>query len=401
MNFSSPAERAKTIFAVAVVTVLLFIGGAVIAEMTPWLMGVQASTQAVAVDALMRSMMFIGGMVFLLVQGLIIWAVIFYRRRKGDETDGPNMHGNYALEFVWTLIPTIVVFVLTVYSYQVFINTRAPQENELVVSVVAQRYAFGFEYFDEASQTVVNDNVLRTYVEMDEEGNLVYSRPVRLDMSAQDVIHAFWIPAMRVKQDMLPGRETQLRFTPTLPGRYPVVCTELCGGGHGGMRAEILVYPSEESYMEWFDTRVECVTNPPADPVALGRQILENNVGGYGCAGCHALDEFGWVGQVGPTLNGVADRAAARARAAGNEDAYDYLYTSIRNSLDYIVPNYTAAMPVWTEEQMSDETVEAITAYLMTQGEGFEPSAPSCPTPDFDSVMAAYTDRVPAVASLD
>lgn len=390
MKFSSPAERNKTIAIISVVTVLLILGGGVIASMTPWLMGVQASTQARAVDGLMQTLMFVGGIVFLLVQGLILWAVIFHRRRKGDESDGPNVHGDYALEFIWTLIPTIVVFILTIYSYQVFINTRAPQENELVVDVTAQRYAFGFEYYDEATETLVNDTVLRTYVEMDENGDVLRTRPVRLQMNASDVIHSLWIPSMRVKQDLLPGRQTELRFTPTAPGRYPVVCTELCGGGHGGMRAEILVYPSEESYMEWFETRVACVIEPPEDPVARGQQILESNFGGYGCAGCHVLDAFGWQGLVGPSLNGIADRADSRARAAGDESGEMYLYNSIRNSNHYIVPDYVAAMPVWTEEQMPNDVVDAITAYLLTQGEGYEPSAPTCPVPAFDDVMAAY-----------
>ncbi len=381
MDFSSVERRNRAIAIITVVTVLLFIGGGLISMMTPWLMGVQASTQAREVDALMRVMMFIGGIVFLLVQGLIIWAVVVYRRRPGDESDGPNVHGNYVLEFVWTLIPTIVVFILTIMSYVVFVNTRAPQENELVVNVTAQRYAFAFEYVDDASDAIVNDTILRTYVD----------RPVRLEMQATDVIHAVWIPSMRVKQDTLPGRDTYMRFTPTEPGRYPVVCTELCGGGHGGMRAEILVYPSEETYMDWYETRVDCELNPPEDPVARGRQILANNVGGYACSGCHVLDDLGWVGQVGPSLNGIADRVDSRAAAAGNASGEEYLYTSIRNSLDYLVPGYQGVMPVWTDEQMSDEVVEAITAYLLTQGEeAAEPPPPACPVPEFEDVMASY-----------
>ncbi len=403
MQFGSQQEQNRTIGVIAVVTLLLFIGGYVIAEMTPWLMGEQASTQAAVVDGLMYTMMYIGGMVFLLVQGLIVWAMVFYRRRPGDDTDGPNVHGNNALEFIWTLIPSIVVFVLTIYSYQVFIVSRAPQENELVVDVVAQRYAFGFSYYDEATETVVNDSVLRTYVEMDENGEVLTTRPVRLQMNANDVIHSFWMPNMRVKQDMLPGRTTELRFTPTQPGRYPVVCTELCGGGHGGMQAAVLVYPSEESYMEWFDTRVDCEVNPPEDPVARGRQLLSNNAG-WGCAGCHVLDDLGWAGQIGPALNGIGDRAVSRAAAAGNEDAFAYLYESIHNSGAYIVPSYPAnVMPQWEvswTDTMSEGDIEAIASYLLTQGEGAaaEPPEPTCPTPAFEDVMASYNDTVEVVS---
>lgn len=386
MNFSSVEERNKTITVVGIVTVLLFIGGGLISMITPWLMGVQASTQAREIDALMRVMLFIGGIVFLLVQGLIIWAVIFFRRQPGDESDGPNVHGNYALEFIWTLIPTIIVFILTIASYAVFVSTRAPQDNELIVQVSAQRYAFAFQYQDEATGEIVDDAILRTYVD----------RPVKLEMGARDVIHAVWIPAMRVKQDTLPGRETYLRFTPTEPGVYPVVCTELCGGGHGGMRAEIYVYPDEASYMEWINTVVDCRLNPPEDPAAAGRALLAGNVGGYGCSGCHVLDDLGWVGQIGPSLNGIADTAVSRASAADNADAEEYIYTSIRNSLDYLAPGYQGVMPVWTDEQMSDERVEQITAYLLTQSAGAssEPTEPLCPVPEFSDVMAEYNARL-------
>jgi cytochrome c oxidase subunit II len=382
MNFSSADQRNRTIAIVSAITVLLLIGGALISAMTPWLMGVQASTQARQVDALMQMMMFVGGVVFLLVQGLVVWAVVAFRRREGDDSDGPNVHGNYALEFVWTLVPTIVVFIITIASYIVFVQTRAPQANELIVTVTAQRYAFAFQYEDEATGTAVDDRVLRTYV----------GRPVKLEMNAVDVIHSFWIPSMRVKQDILPGRETSVRFEPIRAGRYPVVCTELCGGGHGGMNAEILVYPDEESYMAWQDTVVDCKLNPPEDPAARGQAILEGNVGGYGCSGCHVLDALGWNGQIGPSLNGIADQAVQRAAAAGNADAEGYIYTSIRNSAAYVVPGYQNVMPVWGEAQMSDERVGDITAYLLTQSETGEvaPPEPSCPVPSFDDVLAQY-----------
>lgn len=386
MNFSSTAERNRMITAVVIVSVLLVIGGYFISMMTPWLMGPQASTQARAVDRLMRVMMFIGGIVFLLVQGAVVWAVIFFRRRKGDDTDGPNVHGNYALEFIWTLIPTVVVFILTIYSYMVYVDMRAVQDNELEVNVMAQRYAFSFSYEDAATGEVINDNVIRTYVD----------RPVVLKMQASDVIHSMWIPAMRVKQDMLPGRDTELRFTPIEPGRYPVVCTELCGGGHGGMRAEILVYPSEESYLAWYEAELDCLVNPPADPAVAGRAILAS--GQYGCAGCHVLDDLGWQGQIGPSLNGIADRADSRAVAAGNASGEEYLHVSLWQSGDYLVPGYDNLMPVF-ESQMSIEDRDAITAYLLTQGSEPVELAPACDSPSFEEAMAAYEAEQQAVAS--
>ncbi|MFZ4827948.1 MAG: cytochrome c oxidase subunit II [Phototrophicaceae bacterium] len=373
---------------IVVVTALLAVGGYVIAMMTPWLMGPQVSTQAVQVDGLMYLMMFIGGMIFLLVQGAIVYAVIFFRAKKGDTTDGPHIHGSFALEFIWTLIPVIIVFVLTIYSYIVFVDTRAPKVDEVTVKVTAQRFNFGFEYQDPVTGELINDSVLRTYVGQD----------VRLEMNAVDVIHAFWIPSMRVKQDTIPGRVTEMRFTPTVAGRYPVVCTELCGGGHGGMRSEVLVYPDEASYMEWNSALVDCKLNPPEDPAQRGYTILSSGV--YPCAGCHQLDTItGWVGVTGPALNGIADRADDRAVAAGNADAADYLHTSIRNSATYLVPGYSNLMPIFGEEQMSEADLNDIVAYLLTQGADAEPLAPACETPAFDDVMMAWNNGAQSVAS--
>jgi cytochrome c oxidase subunit 2 len=371
---------------IGIVGVLLAVGGYAISQLTPFLMGTQASAEAVAVDGLMRFMMFIGGMIFLLVQGLILWAVIFHRRRGNDETDGPNIHGNAMLEFIWTLIPVIIVFVLSVYSFIVYVDIREPKDNELVVNIAAQRFAFGFSYVDEVEvdgamqEVVVRDTVLRTYV----------GRPVVLKMESADVIHAFWIPSMRVKQDMMPGRSTELRFTPTEAGRYPVVCTELCGGGHGGMRSEILVYPDEATYDEWNSTVQTCVLEPPEDPATRGRVWLES--GKYAaCAGCHMLDDLGWVGNIGPSLNGIADRADARATAAGDPDGATYIYNSVRNSQVYIVPGYGAGlMPLYTEDLMPEQDVLDIVAYLLTQGANPIPTEPSCPVPQFEDVMAQY-----------
>jgi len=188
---------------------------------------------------------------------------------------------------------------------------------------------------------------------------------------------------------MLPGRETELRFTPTEPGRFPVVCTELCGGGHGGMNAEVLVYPDEESYMAWNDSLVECQLNPPEDPVARGRNLLDG--GRYPCNGCHVLDAFpSWVGQVGPTMNGIGERADDRAAAAGDPDGETYIENSIRYPNDYIVPGYQAAMPAFNEDQMSEDELDAITAYLLSLGGEPVDIEPSCPVPSFEDVMAKY-----------
>ena len=139
-----------------------------------------------------------------------------------------------------------------------------------------------------------------------------------LTLQTQDVIHSYWVPAMRVKQDLLPGdpmkggRPTELRFTPvqvegeTYPAEYPIVCAELCGDGHGRMRGTVVVYEDESQFLELFyEPAIHAVLNPPADPVLRGEMEIQN----YICNSCHVLDSLGWTGVTGPPLNGVADRA--------------------------------------------------------------------------------------------
>src|SRR5690606_27658530 len=142
------------------------------------------------------------------------------------------------------------------------------------------------------------------------------------------VIHSFWVPSMRIKQDLLPGRVTEVRFTPIEPGVYRVVCAELCGSGHGDMAGQIvngnlvggwvIVHPDEETYRrEFLEPETLSVLFPPEDPVELGRQILAS--GRYPCNTCHTLDDLGWVGTIGPSLNGIGARTQ-RLDASGHPD---------------------------------------------------------------------------------
>ncbi|MCA9906311.1 MAG: c-type cytochrome, partial [Anaerolineae bacterium] len=207
-------------------------------------------------------------------------------------------------------------------------------------------------------------------------------QPVVMEMQSQDVNHAFWIPAMRVKQDVLPGRTTEIRFTPTMAGHYRIVCAELCGSGHGAMAgtegpdgellgAWLIVYETEEDYLaNFFDPAAATVLVPPDDPALLGRQILAS--GAYPCSTCHTLDDQGWAGIVGPNLNGIGDRAADRAQTTGDADAAAYIEHSIRHPGDYLVPGFGNLMTQFNPDSgqpnyMPQSDLDAIVAYLLTQ----------------------------------
>lgn len=396
-NTNQPAGgmNITTIVPIIAFGLFIFFGGVLLSQLTPILFPPQASAESEQVDGLFRLLLLIGGTIFLLVEGLLVFAIIRYRAKPGDTSDGPNTHGNMTLEIIWTVIPAIIVTVLSVLSFNVWNTTRVVRENEnmvngapITVKVIAQRYAWAFEYHtgqanpnNPETPIVVNSPLLHTYV----------GQNVKLEMTTKDVIHSFWVPSMRVKQDVIPGRTTELRFTPIAAGEYPIVCTELCGDGHGRMVATVVVHPDEETYLAaFYEPSIDLILNPPADPVLAGEQVLAS--GAYPCASCHRLDSLGWQGITGPNLNGIGVRAGNRASAAGSADAISYLVNSIYEPNRYVVPGFAAGqMPQFGPEGsgalnvMPPQDLYNIVAYLCTQTDGADSS---CAGP--------YTETIPA-----
>ena len=238
-----------------------------------------ASSDAGDVDELFNFMMTIATGLFLLVEGVLVYSLFKFRRKKGDTTDGPPIEGNVPLEIVWTAIPTVIVFILSIYSFEIYnrmggldpmtANDPGPQlaqtehhHSELVAIDPKQNIALGLGASPDSPQDIAPLEVkvngiqyawIFTYPEtgvISGEIHVPVNRPVALNMTAGDVIHAFWLPEFRIKQDVIPGRETKLVFTPNKLGQYPVVCAELCGAYHGGMKTQLYVQTQEE-YDQW------------------------------------------------------------------------------------------------------------------------------------------------------
>jgi cytochrome c oxidase subunit 2 len=246
-----------------------------------------ASDEANLVDGLFNSMMTVSIGLFILVQGVLIFSVIRFRRRPDDTTDGPPIHGNIPLEIVWTAIPAVIVLVIGVYSFDIYkamggfdpqaatdpgitqiamlprgsasglidsqpkpvrhahnhlaLGVGASPEDEgrpadVTVDVMGLQYAWIFTYPDSGITSG--------------ELHIPVNKEVQLNIKAQDVLHAFWLPEFRLKQDAIPGRDTELRFVPRHLGTYPVICAELCGAYHGAMNTKLFVQ-SQEEYDGW------------------------------------------------------------------------------------------------------------------------------------------------------
>lgn len=248
------------------------------------LLPVAASEEAAQVDGIFNFMMTIATGLFLLIEGVLIFSIFKFRKRPGDKTDGPAIEGNVPLEILWTAIPTVIVLVLSIYSFEVYNNmggldpmashdmghkmahhTDMPSASEpvaLALSSDTQKIALGLGASPGAQSNrpplQVNVNGIQyawifTYPEtgiVSGELHVPLGQPVQLNISAGDVLHAFWVPQLRIKQDAIPGRDAQLTFTATRDGKYPVICAELCGAYHGGMKTFLYVQKPEE-YNQW------------------------------------------------------------------------------------------------------------------------------------------------------
>lgn len=260
------------------------------------LLPVQASEDAVLVDSLFNTMMTVGAGIFLLVQGIIIICIFKFRRRPGDDTDGPPIAGNISLEILWTAIPVVIVLVIGVYSFEIYrieggFDPEAAEQSPVQVAMLpsegAETAALSAPLIDAAPRPrathqhlalgvgampdkleVAPDltvNVLGiqyawifTYVDSgvtSGELHIPAGKDVKLVIKAQDVLHAFWLPQFRLKQDAIPGQDAELRFTPTKVGEYPIVCAELCGPYHGAMGSKLYVQEPDE-YDAWLQQQI-------------------------------------------------------------------------------------------------------------------------------------------------
>ena len=240
------------------------------------LMPVEASQGAAQVDGLFDLMMTIATGLFLIVEGVLVYCLIKFRRKQGDRTDGPPTEGNVPLEIVWTAIPTVIVLILALYSFEVYNNLGGldpetsrdfPQEEMQMASNAGKLVAYNphqghlaLGLGNSQSDMEVDVNGIQyawifTYPEtgiISGELHVPINKQVKLNMKAGDVIHAFWVPQLRIKQDVLPGRDSQLSFSANREGEYPIICAELCGPYHGGMKTVLYVH-SEEDYQKWVE----------------------------------------------------------------------------------------------------------------------------------------------------
>ncbi len=310
-----------------------------------------ASRTAVQVDAVFIFIAAVSLFFFLLVEGMLVYFAVRYRRRKGEEAAAlSDVKSNTLLETVWIVIPSLVVVAFFYYGYVVFRDMRAPRPGAEDVNVVARQFFYTFQYPD--GRKVVN------------ELRVPRGKPVRLVMISEDVIHGFFIPDYRIKQDILPGQYTTLWLSPDKDGSYDIFCTQYCGVGHSTMRARLVVMPPAE-YARWAASGGTEAGVPPAE---RGKRLVQTS----GCLGCHTIDG---TPKIGPTFKGLYDRKVALADGRTVEADESYIRESILDPGAKVVKGFPNVMPTF-KGTLSDDDVTAIVAYLRTlagkAGEGGE-----------------------------
>jgi len=175
--------------------------------------------------------------VFSIVAAVSVFAVWKFRAKPDDDSDGAPIHGHTGLEIAWTAVPTLLVTSIAVVSAIVLAKDDAQGANPLRVEVTAQQFFWSYRYPEFGNK---ESDVLR----------LPVNRSIVLHMTSKDVIHSFWVPEFRQKQDIVPGIHPTLHITPTKVGTYPVICTELCGLGHALMRSRAIVM-TDDAFQKW------------------------------------------------------------------------------------------------------------------------------------------------------
>jgi cytochrome c oxidase subunit II len=223
---------------VRVVAIGLLVGAvtAAIALLIPWLPD-QASEEADWIDFVFWFTTVICIMIFALVAAVTIYSVIKFRVRPDDDSDGPPIHGHTGLEIVWTAVPAILVTAIAIVSSVALAENQSIPDDHLTVEVTARQFVWSFKYPQYGG---IESGVLY----------LPKGRTAELRLKSLDVIHSFWVPEFRQKQDAVPGMTTHVAVTPTKTGRYPLPCTELCGIGHAVMRTKSLVL-EESEFEKW------------------------------------------------------------------------------------------------------------------------------------------------------
>jgi cytochrome c oxidase subunit II len=343
-----------------VVTAVL--GAAAIASVVYWIFAPIESWMpsviltAHQVDVFFRFLAALGSALYIFVCGYVLYFALAFGAKKGDPPDaiGVQIHDNSKLEFWWTVLPIIAIIVIAVVSVWIWSEIILKPASGLVVEAIGHQFDFTFRY------PQING-------EVSDEMHLPVNVPVTLNLTSADVIHSFWVPAMRLKNDTIPGMVTEIKFTPYRTGRYKIICAQFCGTLHSTMNKQVLVIESQGAFDAWYhkmQLRNANVSN--ALPSTSGEISLSGGSAAAGqalfsqkCTACHALGPFSQR-IVGPGLKGVLHDPSHPNLVNGNP-------ATPENVAKILQQGYTGSMgtmPNATTNGLSNQDITNLVAFL-------------------------------------
>ncbi|HTZ82119.1 MAG TPA: cytochrome c oxidase subunit II [Candidatus Acidoferrales bacterium] len=284
------------------------------------------------VDALFIFLVIISGLMTLLIFTAVIYFAARYRHQRGVPAE--QIEGSTPLEITWSIIPLAVFMVIFAWGAVVYFKSRTPPRDATEVYVVAKQWMWKMEHAE--GQREIN------------ELHVPVGRDVKLIMTSQDVIHSFFVPAFRMKQDVLPGRYTVAWFRATQPGTYHLFCSQYCGTQHSGMIGSIIVMEPAQ-YEAWMSGGS---TGPLS---ATGEKLFAE----LGCSTCHRTDTQGR----GPNLQGVFGKPVLLQDGRTVTADENYIRESILDPGAKIVNGFKPVMPTF-QGLVSEEQLNALVAYV-------------------------------------
>lgn len=310
------------------------------------LLPIAASAQAASIDWLWNWQVITISFLFALIVVPLLYSLVVFRRKKGDTTDAEHIEGNTKLEITWTVLPLFIVMTFAYMGAYSLAETRRVDPQAMVINVTASQWAWSFEYPE--------------YGVVSKELHLPKDKQVLLRMQSKDVIHSFWVPEFRVKQDVVPGLVTELRITPTAltpqDAPFKVRCAELCGTAHYSME-ELVFVSSETDFSAWVGEQQAIAAAAGLTPEGKGELLAKSS----GCLGCHSVEGSKLIG---PTWFGLFGSQVSLSNGTSVTADEAFIIESILNPSVQIVAGFeNQVMPayVFTEEELA-----SIIAYLKT-----------------------------------
>lgn len=272
---------------------------------------------------------------FILIGGMIYFGIKYKRKTSNDKT--AYITHNTFLEFLWSFIPLVIFLAMFVWGWKLYHDMRSMPENAQEVHVIARQWSWEFQY--KSGKTTGNEFVVPV------------NTPVKLIMTSKDVLHSFYIPSMRIKQDVVPGRYTSLWFNSQKLGDFNVFCAEYCGTTHSGMLAKIRVVTMPE-YEAWLQENDDALT------LAQRGEKLYNS---KGCVACHSVDG---TPKVGPTWKGIFGKEHDMADGSKVKVDENYIRESVLNPNAKIVKGFAPGVMPAFQGQLDEQQLNALIDFI-------------------------------------